>query len=167
MSSIIAKNIEAKATVEMTQETKQPTRILFISDCDPKDLPIKGQIERFDNLAEYDRDLFANRDLAYFATNAINYVWINLNKEKSRDWVRDNLNDCEGWTVISTFKGSKNQKWLLQMKEYSDFISSVSDLNKIKSLSLDEFTSKVQNLLKISKPEGLIKSCLACLKKKN
>ena len=74
MSSIIAKNIEAKATVEMTQETKQPTRILFISDCDPKDLPIKGQIERFDNLAEYDRDLFANRDLAYFATNAINYI---------------------------------------------------------------------------------------------
>ena len=166
MTSIVSKNVETKTVdipLQPDPEAKKD-KMLFIADCDASE--VAKQIQKFENLMEYEQETFANRDLQYFDNAGHCFLWMNLSKPKARDWLKSALQKCDDWTIITTFKHSKNQKCIAQLKEYSDFVTSVKDLDKIKSLTLDEFASKVKSIIKISKPENIIKRIIGCFKKR-
>jgi hypothetical protein len=120
--------------------------ILFISDTKLTQ-QVRSQLCDYHNISSYDKSLFQNRSCCdLFETHNVQNLWVNINSKNARSWLCSVLQENKSYNTVCVYSKSKHGKWLDDLKEHTDLVVSVDRLNEVKSLSMDDFSSKVAGL---------------------
>lgn len=156
---------------QVAVETKDEKKLLIIVSDSHAPVEFAHRLWNFRNLAEYDLETFYNRSLAWFEQNDYSFIWINLNKSKSRKMLSKLLvdNDINKWRV-AIISNDFGQKFITDVKNNVPDgqippVFSLKDLSKIKSLTLEELYTAIAQNIKIHKPDGILAKVFRCIKK--
>lgn len=150
---------------EDEQEIKQSkfNNILFVADC-PLSPVIKQELSNYNNIRTYDRDLFTNRNLnELLLEHDVKHIWVDINDKHARSWLGSVILKNDVYSTVLTYSSVKTQKWLEDLKEHSDIVVKIGELNKLKSLTMGELQDKMLSI-DIHSP---VSSLMACLGLKN
>ena len=139
--------------IELPKEADQWNQILFISDTD-LDESIRKQLEKYSNIQEFDKKLFANRDSKQIVDLGINKLWVNVKGKNARIFISENIQDFNtSWKIVLCYKNNPTDSWVEDLVSFSHAVLSVDKLKSLRSLSIDELINKIRtSSVKITPP---------------
>jgi hypothetical protein len=166
-NSVAVEDLQDGARRAPVFEENDQRNYMFISDrpvCDE----VKKYLCSYHNLKEYD-DTFVNRSCNDLIDNGIEHVWINLRVNRAKEWLMLNLkSDC--FKKVLVYASNKRSKFLDDLEPHVDIKAKLSDLNKLKSLGIDELVTRLGQFVNIHDVPNSVASCFGCgsklLKKK-
>lgn len=153
MSDMLPPVLERQATKDVKtvepEESEPEKKFLFISDA-----PLIGEIKKhveYSNIRTYDTT-FVNRTCKDLESNGIQYIWIDISNTKARQWLELNLKKTDPFISCLVWRGSKRNKFLVDLRPYVNIESKLENLGRLKSLSMRELMDNLENHVDIHPP---------------